>query len=166
MTQIRIFAPFNGAEGVDNVAFGPADIPFAEFVIEEAELELDDGDAWTEDEFEVEGFFVLGDGNDGINLPGDVVTVVFGTFSQTIPAGSFVRDDDDEGFEFDGTLPDGSRLKVDIDDDGEFEVEGKDLDLSGNDPNGSVFFSLQIGDDIGETTITFDDGEFELEDDD
>ena len=148
-------------------------VEFAEFVIEEAELELDDDDEeeneavdHVEDEFEVEGSFVPGEGNNGIDVLNEAVTVVFGTFSHTISAGLFARDDDDEGFEFDGTLPDGSRLKVEIDDGGEFEVEGEDLDLSGNDPNGSVFFSLQIGDDIGETTIAFDDGEFELDDDD
>ena len=148
-------------------------VEFAEFVIEEAELELDDDDEeeneaadHVEDEFEVEGSFVLGEGNNGIDVLNEDVTVVFGTFSHTVSAGLFVRDDDDEGSEFDGTLPDGTRLKVEIDDDGEFEVEGRDLDLSGSDPNGSVFFSLQIGNDIGETTIAFDDGEFELEDDD
>ena len=163
ITQIVVSATF---AGVDNIAFGPGNIPFAEFVIEEADLELDDDDDGPADEFDVEGHFELGAGSNGIDPLTEDVTVVFGTFAHTIAAGLFVRDDDDEGFEFDGTLPDGSRLKVDIDDDGEFEVEGEDLDLSGNDPDGSVFFSLKIGNDIGETTIEFDDGEFELDDDD
>ena len=156
---------------VDALAFSPpAHIPFAEFVIDEAELGLedeDDGAFQAEGEFEVEGHFVLGDDSDGIDVLNEDVTVVFGTFSHTIPAGLFARDDEDEGFEFDGTLPDGTRLKVEIGDDGEFEVEGDDLDLTGIDPNSPVPFSLQIGNDIGATTIDFDDeGEFELGDDD
>ena len=41
------------------------------------------------------------------------------------------------------------------------------MDLSGIDLTNPVAFSLQIGDDIGQTTIPFDDeGEYELDDDD
>ncbi len=137
----------------------PEIVDFSEFEIEQAEYESDSEDG---DEFEVEGMFVLGTGSDGIDVLNEDVIVTLHRYSQTIPAGSFFRDDDDEGFEFDDGV-----LQVEIRDDGEFEVKGEGLDLSGIDLTNPVAFSLQIGNDIGQTMIPFDDeGEYERDDDD
>ena len=142
--------------------------PFAAFDIEEAEVELEEDEA-NSDEFEVEGRFELGDNSDGIDPLNEEVIVTFAGFSQTIPAGSFIRDDDDEGFEFEVEGDVSGIKEIEIRDDGEFEVEGRGLDLGGIDFANPVPFSLQIGNDLGETEIPFaeeDEGEFEFEADD
>ncbi len=153
-----VVATVNVGDRPLGVAITPSPtIEFAAFDIEHAHVELD--------EFEVEGSFTLGAGNDGIDVLNEDVTVTFDGFSQTILAGSFVRDKHNEGFKFDGTLPDGTRLEVEIDDDGEFEVKGRGIpELSGIALPSLVPFSVRIGDDIGETDIQFDDeGQFPAE---
>ncbi|MFQ5613885.1 MAG: hypothetical protein ACE5H9_17325, partial [Anaerolineae bacterium] len=75
-------------------------------------------------------------------------------FHETVPAGSFERDNDDEGFQFDGD--NGGIKKIDLRDDGEFRVKGRDLNLDGINLDEPVAFSLQIGDDLGETGIPFE----------
>ena len=71
-------------------------VEFSEFTIEEARVRLGRG------RFEIRGRLALGAGSDGIDPLNEDVTVMFGpVFQETIPAGSFVRDDDDEGFQFD-----------------------------------------------------------------
>lgn len=129
-------------------------IPFDPFDIDRARVELDRGA--TRDRFRVQGVFELGAGNNGIDVLNEDVTVTFDGFTETIiPAGSFFRDDDDEGFQYNG-FPVGIK-RISIRDDGKFEVRARGLDLSGIDLDNPVPFSLQIGDDFGETEITFDD---------
>ena len=134
-------------------------LPFAVFDIEKAEAELEeDGD-----EFEVEGRFVAASAIDVLN---EDVTVTFGDFCETIPAGSFFRDDDKEGFQFEVQGDVSGIKKIEIRDDGEFEVKGRGMDLSGIDFASPVPFSLQIGDDRGISAIPFkmeDKGKFEFE---
>lgn len=121
---------------------------FAALEIEEAEYESDDEDGG---ELEVEGMFILGADSDGMDVLNEDVIVTFGSYSRTILAGAFFQDDGEE-FKFDDGV-----WKVEISDDGEFKLKGKRLDLSGIDLTNPVPFSLQIGDDIGQTTILFDD---------
>ena len=176
ITKIGITVP-PGSTYFDNLTITYitelTDIPFDDFTVKKAEIEFadeddddddydgDDEDDDDGDKFEVEGSFTLGADSDGIDVATEEVIVGFGTFSQTIAAGAFIREDDHEGWEFD----DGN-LKVTIRDEGEFEVKGRDIDLSGTDASSPVDFSLQIGDDLGDTTIELDDdGKFELDDD-
>ena len=141
--QVLEFSP--GESGVPAI--------FANFDIEEAEVELEGSDR---DQFEVEGRFKLGATSNGIDVLNEDVEVTFDGFTQTIPAGSFFRDD--ERFRFNGAP--GGITQFDIRDDGEFQVEARDLALSGI--GSPVPFSLRIGDDRGNTEIPFDaEGEFE-----
>ncbi len=127
-------------------------VDFTEFVIDEAEYRSDGEDG---DRFEVRGTFVLGAGGDGTDMRNVDVTVTFGSYSQTIPAGAFYRDDDDEGFQYDGDPP--GIKRIDIDDDGEFRVKARGVDLSGLDLSQPVPFSIRIGNYLGMTEISFDD---------
>jgi hypothetical protein len=61
-----------------------AAIPFADF---DAQVEIEDL------EFEVRGNFTLGPNSDGINLFKEDVSFEVGTFSKTIPAGSFKQEE-------------------------------------------------------------------------
>ncbi len=89
------------------------------------------------------------------------MSLTFAGYSGTIPAGSFFRKDDDEGYRYDGDTP--GIKKVEIRDNGEFRVEARGVDLSGID-NNIVEFSLQIGNDYGETEIWLDHkGRFKAE---
>ncbi|RMF67530.1 MAG: hypothetical protein D6743_04740 [Calditrichaeota bacterium] len=126
------------------------------FFIEKARVELDRdlGDQ----RFEVEGRFVLDGASDGVNVLNEEVTIVFDGFTAVLPPGSFQRDD--EEFEFEEDRNGLKEVKIRLD--GRFEVEGRDLTLSGITLPQSVFFSLRIGNDVGETEIPFDnDGRFE-----
>ena len=105
--------------------------------------------------FDVRGAFELGETSNGIDPFTEAVTVTFDGFTETLPAGSFFRDDDNEGFQFKGSS--GGIKQMKIRDDGDFRVKTKDVDLSGIDLTKPVPFSLQIGnDDFGTTDIPFD----------
>ncbi|MFQ5650824.1 MAG: hypothetical protein ACE5IY_12855, partial [bacterium] len=124
--------------------------------MEKARVETDDDPG--DHEFEIKGTFVLGALSNGIDVLNEEVLVRFSTFEQTIPAGSFERHD--EGFRFTGNSSGIERL--DIDDDGEYRVEGHELDLSHISFPSDVNFVLEIGDDLGEWDIPFDqDGRFD-----
>ena len=134
-------------------------VPFALFDLEKGELNLDQGAAT--DDFEVEGNFELAPTSNGIDVLNEAVTVTFDGFSETIPAGSFVRNSDDGEFEFIGLA--GGITRVQINDDGRFRVSGRDLDLGSIVTADPVFFSLRIGDDLGETNTLFGAEPFDLE---
>ena len=134
-------------------------VPFSLFDIEGGELELEQGAAT--DEFEVEGSFELASTSNGIDLLNESVTVTFDGFTETIPPGSFVRDTDAEQFEFSGAS--GGITQASINDDGSFRVEGKGLDLGSIITTNPVFFSLRIGDYLGQTTILFGVEPFDLQ---
>lgn len=134
-------------------------IPFTLFVAEKGSLELEQGAAT--DEFELEGRLESADTSNGIDVLNEKVTVTFDGFTETIPAGSFIRNSDDDGFEFVGVA--GGISQIQVNDDGRFLVRGQDLDLGAIDTNDPVFFSLGIGDDVGETQILFGVESFSLE---
>ena len=98
--------------------------------------------------------FTLGSNNNGIAPLTEAVTVQVGTFSTTIPAGSFTQN---KGrFTFEGVI-NGVRLEavlrsLTLGNDYEFKVEGKDADLTGT--ANPVTVGLTIGDDSGSTTVT------------
>ncbi len=107
-----------------------------------------------EDEFEMTATFTLGPNNNGIAPLTEAVTVQVGTFSTTIPAGSFRLK---KGrFTFEGVI-DGVKLEavlrsLILGNDYEFTVEGKGADLTGTE--NPVTAGLTIGDDSGSKPIT------------
>ncbi len=150
-------------DGMDAIAFAPAaEVPFDVFEIKKARVR------WHEEaneyRFEVRGRIELGE-SDEIDVLNEGVTVTFGDgFSEMIPGAEFVRDDDDgkeEEFEFEGASGGITNIKIEIEEDGEedavieFEVKARGLALGSL--TNPVSFSLQIGNDIGETGIWFDD---------
>ncbi len=142
-------------------AAAPESYRFARFFIERARVRFDEEDGYR---FEVRGTLALDPASDGIYPLAEDVSLTFAGYSGTIPAGSFFRKDDDEGYRYDGDTP--GIKKVEIRDDGEFRVEARGLDLSGTDQY-IAEFSLQIGNDFGEADIWLDrEGRFEAEHDD
>ncbi len=73
----------------------------------------------------------------------------FGTFSETIPAGSFFQDS--KGFQYRAGAP--GIKKVVITEGGDFEVDVRSVDLTGTDLGSPVPVSFCIGDDCGETSV-------------
>ena len=90
--------------------------PFDVFEPEEGLLELELGAAT--DGFEVEGRFEAADTGDGVDVLNEAVTVNFNGFVETIPAGSFVPND--EGFEY--SADSSGITHASIKDDGRFQV--------------------------------------------
>jgi len=83
------------------------------------------------------------------------VTVQLGSFKELIPAGSFVRDGHG-GFIFE--RKDGRGIKeMRIGRDGRFEIEGRGASLGLINPKQPVLFKLQIGNDLGQTSVRFED---------
>lgn len=93
----------------------------------------------------------------GTDVLSEEVEITFGTFSRTLPAGSFERHNAHR-FRFrDRTLT------VDLFTDGRLEIRGKGLDLSGIGPTLPVTVGLRVGNDSGSTAITLDaQGKFKL----
>lgn len=84
------------------------------------------------------------------------VVVMFDKYSQTIPAGSFILDEDDEGeFKFNKKSSVGI-TQIKIKKDGRFKIKFHHTNLSEVSLDSPVKFSLKIGDDAGETEIPFD----------
>ena len=134
-------------------------IPFALFEVEKGSLELEQGAAT--DAFELEGRLKSADASNGIDVPNEKVSVTFDGFTEAIPAGSFVRNSDDDGFALIDIA--GAITRVQIGDNGRFQVRGSGLDLGSIVTNEPVFFSLGIGDDVGDTNILFGEEPFSLE---
>jgi hypothetical protein len=126
-----------------------AHVPFGEFEVLNAQVKLDGG---TRDRFMVLGHRELGRTANGTNLATEDVTVTFGPFRQRIPGHAFSATGD--GVLFTDKGPGVKHLKLGAD--GRFRVDARDLALHGIDPNRPVRFTLQIGDDLGETPIAFD----------
>jgi len=104
------------------------------------------------DQFEVKGRFDLAAISGGIDIPSEDVTVSFGEFKETIPAGSFVRKG--KAYRYKG--PRGAITKMSFFDDGRFDINAKDLDLNVEGFTDPLPFSLTIGDDFGIEKIRFD----------
>ncbi len=157
------------AEVSDPDLVNPPDIPGTIFIVDPTTLPCDPpilivGDLAIEDadirrkpehdnhdRFQVRGSFTLGDGSNGIDPANEDVTVTLAGFSETIPAGSF-SSLKFHRWQYLGPRS-GALRRVVIREDGRFLVEAEGIDLTGIDLDNPVPFSLQVGDDIGETTI-------------
>jgi Beta-propeller repeat len=124
--------------------------PFATLAVN-AEIEL--SHRANHDKFEVKATMTLSPSSNGIAPLTEAVTVQVGTFSATIPAGSFKLK---KGrFRFEGVI-DGIKLEavlrsMILGNDYEFTVEGKGADFTGT--KNPVTVGLTIGDDSGSKTI-------------
>ena len=120
----------------------------AELLIDKAHIKH--GNRFFKDRFDVKGKIELGEVSNGIDVLNEDLIVTFDDFSETIPAGSFFRIG--KGFLYIGSL--GGITLISIKDNEDFSVlvTGVDVNINLNEP---VFFSLQIGNDLGETEIQF-----------
>ena len=137
-------SPFAAGFGPRSVAITPL-VPFASSF---AKLEI------AKQGFDLKESFTLARNSNGINPVKENVTLKIGTFSVTIPPGSF-RKHHNGRFAFEGTIH-GVRLEVQIVPLGNniftFKAEGKGVDLTGL--TNPVTVVLTIGIDSGTTTVT------------
>lgn len=143
-------------------ANGIVTVPFDGF---DAKVEIELGPLANDDEFEVKATFTLGAGSNGIDPLTEDVSFQVGTFSATIPAGSFHFKPAKPGkhgkpgkpayFTFEGII-DGVALEAKITPLGgngfEFKAEGDGADLTGT--TNPVSLGLTIGDDGGSVMVT------------
>jgi hypothetical protein len=90
---------FAGVSPVSLAIAGQSAVPF-EVIKAKADIDED-----RKTSFRVEGFFRLGQGSDGIDPVNESVQLKVGTFSTTIPAGSF-KEEGKREFEFEGWIND------------------------------------------------------------
>jgi YVTN family beta-propeller protein len=131
--------------GTNNVTVIAGGTPFSSFR-GKLELDLDAGS------FDLNASFALGAGM-GINPPNQPVSLTIGTYSVTIPAGSFVKHK--PGYAFEGII-NGVSLEVLIKFGStpgsyRFLAKGKGANLKGT--TGPVTVTLSIGNNIGTTQI-------------
>jgi hypothetical protein len=142
-------SPFATGVGPASVAIASSSTtPFKEFLVEAAI----DEDRKTS--FHVEGFFTLGKGTDGIYpLFSEAVTLQVGSYSVTVPSGSFKERDRFE-YLFEGEI-NGVDVKIGIyhiiGNDYIFTAEGRGDILSG--VANPVTVGMAIGDDEGSATV-------------
>ena len=147
-------SPVQGTFGGNTDAFVAkitSSIPFAAFDVR-ANIDMDK--RRHHDEFELRATFTLGPGSNGIAPRTEPMIVQVGTFSATIPAGSFKHYNG--RFVFEGAI-NGVHLEAVLrslifGNDYELKVEGHGADLAGT--ANPVTVSLTIGDDSGSKAIT------------
>ncbi len=122
--------------------------PFLTFLMSKVEATLEGGAP--RDEFHLEGIFELGPHSNGIDIANERIIIKFGDFTQALPAGSFVPEEDG-GYRLDG-VP-GGIVHAQIKDDGLFSVTATRLELSKVSLAEPVTVSLSIGDDVGKTAV-------------
>lgn len=138
----------DGQAVVDMGAFefgGIPEVPFAVFDVAKVTVKA----ASPLSKFKLHGFFELGATSDGIDPLSEPVTVCFGTFCETIPAGAFFQDS--KGFQYRDGTP--GIKKVVITEGGDFEVDVRSVDLAGTNFGSPVPVSFRIGNDRGETSV-------------
>jgi hypothetical protein len=103
-------------------------------------------------QFEIHGSFKLGASSDGIKPLTEALTLTLGTYTVTVPAGSFRKDG--RGFEFHGVI-NGAFLQMEITPLGHnrflFEAEGRNANLTGT--TNPVELDLSIGNDCVTTQV-------------
>jgi len=137
----------SSSSGPSPEAAQSAMVPFSAFT---PPVEIQFGPMANDDEFELEGAFVLGAGSDGISPPTEAVSLQIGTYSMTIPAGSF-----QQAGQGSYMYMTGNTLEVEITQlpGGvfEFQMEGQGLELTGT--VNPVPVTLMIGNDGGSAIV-------------
>lgn len=140
--------------GVAMVTSTPSTVAFAAFT---PKVEIALNPPANDDAFEVKATFALGAGSNGIAPLTEDVSIQVGSFSITIPAGSFKSNKKGRkgGLKFEGRIG-GVALEAKITSRGanrfEFKVEGTGVDLTGT--VNPVTVNLGIGNDVGSATTT------------
>ncbi len=159
--------PFLGFVGADLSVFPVIDLgasvayddisifaPTVQFAAFSAKVKIALGSSTNDDTFKVDATFTLEAGSNGIAPSTEPVQLQVGTFTTTIPAGSFVPDAKGK-FTFKGTIG-GVALKARIQSLGggsyAFKAESKAADLTGT--VNPVTVALTIGDDVGSVMVT------------
>lgn len=124
-------------------------VPFANFQITRARIGQSRGA--TQDQIDLWGQFALGPSSDGIALPGEQVAVTLGGLTWTISGSSFVRTDENDGFQYHTTAP--GLKQVVIRDNGMFRVRASELDLGMVGAASPLAFTLRIGNDEGSANV-------------
>ncbi|MFQ5673120.1 MAG: hypothetical protein ACE5G9_08495 [Nitrospinales bacterium] len=132
---------------------GPSAPSLANITLDITKAKVKLGKKAGKDKFEVKGSLTLDADSDGIDILNEDVTVTLDGFSETIPAGSFFQKHNK--FKFHSGSASGIK-EIEIRSDGRFKVEAKRLDLGAIDFSAPVPFSLQIGNDLGETDLLLD----------
>ncbi|HEY4846907.1 MAG TPA: choice-of-anchor tandem repeat GloVer-containing protein, partial [Methylocella sp.] len=133
-------------------------IPFSAF---RGKLEIEFGPSPKTDSFELKARFTLGSASNGINPPTEPLTLNVGTFTTTIPPGSFKAHKGSifGPFTFDGVI-NGVALEVRIAPTGakrySFRAEGDNASLTGT--ANPVPVTLSLGDDGGTVSVNADIG--------
>ncbi len=128
-------------------------LPFSSFS-SEVQAQLEEQDQTPTPSLEAQGTFTLGAGNDGINPPGEPVTIEIGSFQATIPSNSFVQEE--STFEFKGIIA-STPIEMEIKpvqgliDTFEFDFKAQTNACTLPNP---VTVKLTIGDDSGQTSVT------------
>lgn len=150
--------PFDGPATVyrvDLTALPHNALPFADLAVDAVRVRTE------RPRVRIDGRLTLSEESDGIDVSKENVTVWFGDFSQTLFSGFFVRNDDEERFEFEADAS--GVTEMNIRDDGTFRMIARDIHLTTLGLDIPVRFSLHIGNDAGETRIRLDEeGRFGL----
>lgn len=110
-----------------------------------------DNDHGAKDWLQIAGTLSEFNNGDGLNFLTDPVTIVLNGFTWNLPPGSFVLHDSDYKYK-------GGRIgltEVKVEENGKFKLKVNRMDLSGLSFGTPIPFSITIGNDLGETNVTF-----------
>jgi len=110
-----------------------------------------DNDHGAKDWLQIAGTFTEFNNGDGLNFLTDPVTIALNSFIWNLPPGSFVLDKGDYKYKGGRT----GLTDVKVKSNGKFKLKVKRMDLSGLSFATPIPFSVTIGNDLGETNVTF-----------
>jgi hypothetical protein len=110
-----------------------------------------DNDQGAKDWLQIAGTLTEFSNGDGLNFLTDPVTIVLNGFTWNLPPGSFVLDKGDYKYKGGRT----GLTEVKVKSNGKFKLKAKRMDLSGLPFATPIPFSVTIGNDFGETDVTF-----------
>lgn len=151
----------SGAAHNDTWVLSSLNAPLAEFEVRDLDIPCDRGHDQDKDDmrFGLSGEFTVGATSKGIDPAHEAVTLSIGSFSLSIPAGSFRADHDNDNFRFEGTI-NGMEVEFDIRAERHnhqaapefrFRVEAKGANLSSQ--ANPVTVSLTIGNNTGSVAV-------------
>ena len=102
----------------------------------------------------MKGDFILGADSNGIDIINEDVTVTMGNFVETIPAGGFQWDAVAQNYQYMGVS--GGITKFVLTQNDKFNCDASGVNYGVADFAAPVYVALQIGDDMGEANVLFD----------
>jgi len=169
---------WTATDGAGNSSTATQTVTIESFVLDltvkKAKLKKHDGDKdkdGDKDWLQVSGTFSEFANGDGLNFTTESVTITVDGLSWTLPAGSFVQRAKDSDKDSDGKTiwrykgPKSGLHEVRFDSNGKFKIEVKRMDLSAIPFGTAQSLSIEVGNDLGETTVTFNTGRGKDDDD-